>query len=315
MTKHELNEDQVLSLNFKMSRLNCDYYSMMKLTEGVIHHQNMIEIAQKVKSVALACECCDMLLSYSTKMPELIDSNIIVLSSMLEEYTKNHEEKELKYCDMHLGLIKLFQACKSKDVNKTKELYEELSKIMKHHNMQNYAFLNFEIIITLLIFSLDPEQVDQGRVLQMKKEFIKMVNFADDKEEAYKVCYTMIGIFGLMVQFQQAMGATIDYKLILKYDKLLEDEKLSYISFYSSLETVQDVSILPYLDKALKFCDELQIPQFQKFRVNLNVCTIMTQLYSGDPDTINLALGKLKKLVTEYSKIDNEFIQQKLMVL
>lgn len=116
---------------------------------------------------------------------------------------------------------------------------------MRFHNMHKFACLNFDIIITLLIFSLNADEIDQGKVFEMRKQFMDMVNIADNKEEQYKVCYSMIGIYGLMVQIQQAMGATVDFKIPLKYDSALENEKLSYISFFSSLETLQDESIIP----------------------------------------------------------------------
>ena len=47
--------------------------------------------------------------------------------------------------------------------------------------MNQYAVLNFEIIISLLLFSLDPEIVSQGRSIEMRKKFTDMVNIVEDE--------------------------------------------------------------------------------------------------------------------------------------
>ena len=75
--------------------------------------------------------------------------------------------------------------------------------------------------------------------------------------------YTLINIFGLVVQIQQAMGVQVDSKLPLKYEKGYEGEKLSYISFFSSLESLQDPETVPCIKKALEYCDEYNIPKFK----------------------------------------------------
>lgn len=65
--------------------------------------------------------------------------------------------------------------------------------------------------------------------------------------------YTLVNIFGMVVQIQQAMGVQVDPMLPLKYEKGYEGEKLSYISFFASLESVQDPQIIPCIKKALEY--------------------------------------------------------------
>lgn len=129
--------------------------------------------------------------------------------------------------------------------------------------------------------------------------------------------YTLINIFGLVVQIQQAMGVQVDSKLPLKYEKGYEGEKLSYISFFSSLESLQDPEIVPCIKKALEYCDEYKIQKFQKMRLNLEIQLIMSGLYSlSNVDQIN-SKANLESLIRELDQIttDNELIEQKILVL
>ena len=108
----------------------------------------------------------------------------------------------------------------------------------------------------------------------------------------------------------------MDSKLPLKYEKGYEGEKLSYISFFSSLEALQDPEIVPCIKKALEYCDEYKIQRFQKMRLNLEIQLIMSGLYSvSNVDQIN-SKANLESLIWELDQIkDNELIEQKILVL
>lgn len=60
-----------------------------------------------------------MLLVYASKMPELLESNIPILESMMNEYLKDNPEKDKNYSKLHLNLVKLFDAVKSKNLKAT----------------------------------------------------------------------------------------------------------------------------------------------------------------------------------------------------
>lgn len=60
-----------------------------------------------------------MLLVYASKMPELLESNIPILESMMDEYLKDNPEKDKNYSKLHLNLVKLFDAVKSKNLKAT----------------------------------------------------------------------------------------------------------------------------------------------------------------------------------------------------
>ena len=52
---------------------------------------------------------------------------------------------------------------------------------MRIHEMNQYATLNFEIIISLLLFSLDPDIINQGRLIEMRRKFTDMVSIVEDE--------------------------------------------------------------------------------------------------------------------------------------
>ena len=132
----------------------------------------------------------------------------------------------------------------------------------------------------------------------------------------YQVSYTLVNIFGLVVQIHQAMGVQVDPKLPLKYEKGYDGEQLSYISFFSSLESLQDPEILPWIEKALSYCEELKFPRFQKMRLNLEIQSIMIGLNSINNVAQINAKAKLESLIKDLKEIkDNELIEQKLLVL
>lgn len=94
--------------------------------------------------------------------------------------------------------------------------------------------------------------------------------------------YTLISVFGLLIQIQQAMGLQVDFKLPLRYEAAFEEDKLSYISFFASLESVQDPIIQPCIEKAMKYCEELNFPKRHKLYFNLQIQKIFFGLSSPD---------------------------------
>ena len=80
-----------------------------------------------------------------------------------------------------------------------------------------------------------------------------MMSLLEDTKEVNNIWYTMTKYFGFIIPFVQEIDPTILQKVVLQYDKFFEDQKLTYIIFFLSLESVKDVFILPYLKKALKF--------------------------------------------------------------
>ena len=84
------------------------------------------------------------------------------------------------------------QAIRSRTANKIYELKDEYSKITKHHKIQPEKLLETEILDALAEFICSPDQIDKHQLLQMENELIKMTNFADDKEQAYKINFQYI---------------------------------------------------------------------------------------------------------------------------
>ena len=128
-------------------------------------------------------------------MSEVIDDYVMDSISILEEYIQNYQDKEFIFCNAILANAKLLQAERSRTVNKIYELKDEYSKITKHHKIQPEKLLETEILDALAEFICSPDQIDKHQLLQMENELIKMTNFADDKEQAYKINYVGFNIF------------------------------------------------------------------------------------------------------------------------
>lgn len=107
----------------------------------------------------------------------------------------------------------------------------------------------------------------------------------------------------------------VDYKLPLKYDKVFEGQKLSYVSFFASLESVQDVVVRPCIQKALKYCEELGIKKTQKLRLNLECQNALLELYTDSSAEASVALENIEVLCEELKGSESQLIQQKLVVL
>jgi hypothetical protein len=99
-----------------------------------------------------------------------------------------------------------------------------LDRINKWNLETNWA-LNFKILISLLMFANDNNSIDQGELIKMKRDFVKITDVLDDKDRQYLLYYSGIGIFGTLVQIMQAMGLQFDASIPGKFHKVLKDQK------------------------------------------------------------------------------------------
>jgi len=123
------------------------------------------------------------MLTFAAKMPEFIEIKYAETASLYSEALKDCEEKDLNYCILHHSLLDIFRQVKDQNKETAKKCCDFILKVMSHHKMGEYTVMNFEIVVSLLIFSLDPEMIDQGRLFVMKKKFSKMADIADDPKE------------------------------------------------------------------------------------------------------------------------------------
>ena len=123
-------------------------------------------------------------------------------------------------------------------------------------------------------------------------------------------------MYGLIVQIQKVMGIQVDPKLPLRYEKAYEGDKLSYISFFSSLEPFQDPDIKPCLVKALQYWDEYKFPRFHRARMNIEILTIEIELFSANLTDQANAQAKIDNLIKEIKESgDNNIIEVNLIAI
>jgi hypothetical protein len=111
------------------------------------------------------------------------------------------------------------------------------------------------------------------------------------------------------------MGLQIDLTLLLKYGKALENDKLTYIEFFQTLalESLQDPSFIPCIEKALKYCDDIAVPKLHELRLTLTFQIIFIGFSTKDPIWIRNVSERTKILIGDLEGSDSENMQiQKL---
>lgn len=142
-----------------------------------------MQICKDTKNLYYISETCDMVLTYAAKMPDELENRKAILESIIDDEIRDNPEKDVNFCVLHTCLLRIFRSTKMQDKELTREIYHLIIKVMRHHRMNDYAIMNFEIIISLLLFSLDPDMVDQGRLFEMKNKFVKVSEIAGDESK------------------------------------------------------------------------------------------------------------------------------------
>jgi len=180
------------------------------------------------------------------------ESYVNILESKADSILEGKPYQKLNLAYLHSGIMRLGLATKKEN---KKEAIEFGKKLIDHLNsvlLDSQCSLNFKILITLLMFANESEEIDQGELLKMKKDFATITDKIGTNDE-YEVYYSGVGLFGTLVQILQAMGIHFDPKIPLKYEQMLYSQKLTYIKFFSSLESYLDPAIEESIDICLKF--------------------------------------------------------------
>jgi len=116
----------------------------------------------------------------------------------------------------------------------------KMLKLLENAKVDFHFQISFKIHLILLLYSFDPESIDQGDIFKMKKQFLQQIPNFDNPEEHYKIYYFGISFLGSLVEILQIMGMSFDPKIIVRLEGYLREEKHTYIKFFSSLESFLD---------------------------------------------------------------------------
>ncbi|CAI2387837.1 unnamed protein product [Moneuplotes crassus] len=309
----EFPQEILRDLEFKKDMLFCNYYSLADTEKWMVATDKLLETCESTRLLHLMKDFVIGNYQNFAKDDEKMNKQVRRALPMMKEELKTHLEPELADCFLGLSMIEImdYMDKKNKKDKKDKEgvarRVDVLIKLTEHHKLTKTSKLFFKIMATLVMFSLDPESVDQGKVFGFRKEFEELVS-----RSTYEMNYSMMDGFGLLVNIQELMGAKIDYQIAKNYADLIKDDKLSYISFVSSLESIRDPTMKPYIETALEYCEEFGVDKLHKFRANLDLANIMVMMVVPDMQGIMKAMTELDSLAELYEQNLNIFLETKL---
>ena len=108
--------------------------------------------------------------------------------------------------EIGLNILRLFSASFKKEKERCKELNAKINEIAENHKIPEFGKINIRIMLSLLLFSQDPELVDEGKLFDLKRQFSKVGEAFENSNEYYKVNNTLMSIFRIIIQIQQIMG-------------------------------------------------------------------------------------------------------------
>jgi len=238
---------------------------------------------------------------------------IELVISLVEQELKTHPEPELAESQIALNLFKMLQMQEKRETEGIIECTKALESLLSHHKLEKCSILYYQIICSMQLFRgqtiqmLDPDSVDQGKIFSFSRDMEKLVD-----ESTYENNYYMLEYFGVLVSFEEIMGVQVDYKVSKKYADTIKQDKLTYIAFMGSFSIIRDVSLKPYVETALEYCEDLGIDKLHLFRVNLDfVDTNLTLLLPG-VSKLEEVLSNFDSLAELYEANRNDMIDAKL---
>ncbi|CAI2387857.1 unnamed protein product [Moneuplotes crassus] len=303
----EFSQEILRDLEFKKDMLFCNYYSLADTEKWMVVTDKLLETCESTRLLHLMKDVVNENYQHLAKDDEKMNKQVRRALPMMKEELKTHPEPELADCFLGLSMIEIMDYMDKKDKEGVARRVDVLIKLTEHHKLTKTSKLFFKIMATLLMFTLDPESVDQGKVFGFRKEFEELAS-----RSTYEINYSMMDGFGLLVNIQELMGAKIDYQIAKNYADLIKDDKLSYISFVSSLESIRDPTMKPYIETALEYCEEFGVDKLHKFRANLDLTNIMVMMSAPDMQGMMKAMTELDSLAELYEQNLNMFLETKL---
>jgi len=168
-----------------------------------------------------------------------------------------------------------------------------------------------------MLHGLDPESIDHADIYKMKKNFTSQITDFETDKDQYKIYYVGIGLVGAMFQILQMIGVVLDTKIIMKIEEAIKNDKMTYIKFFSGLESFADPSIEGSIKTAIEYSKELGFHEYHTYRVSLETQHVLLILNKPDVANRNLGIERLKELEEIYTKKkdDYEFIEEKLKTI
>ena len=274
----------------------------------------MIKYSIESRNISNINWTLDHIIGYGMKYIDDYEPKALILESIIDSLLENQKDREKNFIYVHSGILKL-QILTKKELRKEAiDLGLKLIKIFDNSKLDTNWSLIFKILISLIMFSNDPESINQGELLKMRRDFVSITDLIGTDLQ-YEVYYTGIGIFGTIVQIFQAMNITCDPAIPLKYINFLKDQKDTLIKFFTSSECYAEVSIEEPLKIAIQYLDELGAHELNNMRITLNFQLIIIGFMSGEEIKVRENYKKLQDFINFLTqhKDTYDYINQKLM--
>ncbi|CAI2359199.1 unnamed protein product [Moneuplotes crassus] len=301
-------QEVATDLEFKKDMLLANYYSVSDPEKWMSISDKLLDTCQSTRLLYLMKDFVIRNYHIISKPDEELGKQVRRILPVIKEELKTHPEPELADSFLWLLMVDLIDCVQLKDKEEVVRLAGVIDKFVEHHRFTKSLKLYYKIMISMHMFTLDPESVDQGKIFGFKKEFEELVSGS-----TYEMNYSMMDGFGFLVNIQELMGVQIDYQIAKNYADLIKDDKLSYICFVSSLESISDPTMKPYIETALEYCDELEIDKLHEFRINLDYTNIMTMMAAPEMQGMGRAMEELDSLAELYEQNLNIVTKEKLV--
>ena len=181
-----------------------------------------------------------------------------------------------------------------------------MSRLLKYHKVSEFESYYYELRCYFVLLTTDPTLIDIRRLNSIKEKIAEyMTNIAEDPAKHYQTAYINTKVLYYLVLALNTFKIPVDLKPVLKYAAALEKDKLSYISFVSSLTIIQNPEFLPCCEKALSFWDDLNYSRENHVRLELFTHAWVLGIRSADEHQLHFAQERIGHLISQIKRTND----------
>ncbi|CAI2386874.1 unnamed protein product [Moneuplotes crassus] len=304
----KFTEEMITELEFRRGRLCLDFYqSTGNLEKCVEINQDLIKICKSTKLLRYMSEVLDYNFESAQKSDENIQRQIEEVYALIDTELATHIDPDFCLANLSKSFTNIAIGVKDKDKEKIAKASAMIEKIVKHHDFQQ-SHITYNIMYSRFYrLIIDRQSYSRVDVDKTTNELSKLLEL-----EPYERNYHSVYPFTIWIQIQKVLGIQGDFTLVMKYADLLEEDKLSYINYVCLLEPLMDQTVKPYVDKALKFCEDLGIDSFKSFNFNLRMQDYAIRLRTPGSNSSREIQKSLEELTSEYEAKDDPALKLRL---
>ncbi|CAI2377174.1 unnamed protein product [Moneuplotes crassus] len=310
-------------LTFRKKKLLAEYYLSRDIQKCIPINEELLAICAEDKSLHYLVQLCDIFLSSQMKPYKCVRKFTEEAKKLIEVELETHPEPELSICQ--LVLLKLDKeqgehrrdVCEGSQSGKIKQSLCRITILLSSLPTDSFALNTIKTDKDLI-----PSKIRE----KLSKKFVKIYKVQENLSDSFylrgsleaqgsSIPFVNIKNLAFIIDMLCLMGIQVDFDIVKKYAQDMEEDKLSYILFLSSIGTSQDFNIESQLFTAFEFCEDLDIHKLHQFRINIDF-QLMSQYMKGHSfGQIEKGKRMLESMTLNYEKNRDEMINQKLLIL